>query len=55
MTDDPFGVTPTRHEPRGDFPAHTELPGRRVLPLAEARRQARERLDEWRCNRGQRD
>lgn len=47
--DDPLGVTPGRREQRGDFPVHAELPGRRLLPLAEARRLARERLDEWKA------
>lgn len=46
--DDPLGVHPARVECRGEFPPHVDLPGRRVLPLAEAKRQAEQRLSEWR-------
>jgi hypothetical protein len=52
---DPLGVDPVRRECRGDFPAHTDLPGRRVIPLAEAKRLARQRLDDWKAaHRGER-
>jgi len=47
---DPFPV-PTRREPRGDFPAHSDVP-RPVLPLAVAARIARDRLAEWRRQHG---
>lgn len=46
---DPLGVDPTRIEPRGEPPEHTELPGRRVLALVEAKRLARQRLDDWKA------
>jgi hypothetical protein len=51
MPDDPLGVTPTRREPRGGFPQHTDTP-RPVLPLAVAARIARDRLTEWRREHG---
>jgi hypothetical protein len=53
MKADPAGCwpTPTRRESRGLFPEHTELPGRRVLTLAEARTIARDRLEQWRAGR----
>lgn len=41
-----------RREPRGEFPVHSDLP-RPILTLAQARRMARDRLDEWRRNHGQ--
>jgi hypothetical protein len=50
-TGDKLGVTPTRTEPRGEFPAHGETP-RPVLPLAVAARIARDRLTEWRREHG---
>ena len=51
MTEDPLGVTPTRREPRGDFPPHEQvvLP---VLPLEIAAEFARVRLAEWRRAHG---
>lgn len=47
---DPF-PRPTRHEPRGEPPAHDETP-RPLLPLDVARRIARDRLTEWRRDHG---
>jgi hypothetical protein len=57
MTDpEPIPLHPARIAPRGEFPPHVDLPGRRVLSAAEAKRQARQRLDDWRrCHPGGRD
>lgn len=47
---EPIPLDPVLIEHRGEFPVHSELPGRRVLTLAEARHQARQRLEDWlRC------
>jgi hypothetical protein len=51
MPDDPLGVTPTRREPRGDFPPHTDTP-RPLLTLEQAARMARDRLETWRRDHG---
>lgn len=51
MPDDPLGVTPTRREPRGEPPDHSDVP-RPVLPLQVAARIARDRLDGWRREHG---
>jgi hypothetical protein len=48
---DPLGVTPTRREPRGEFPPHADTP-RPVLPLGVAARIARDRLESWRRDHG---
>jgi hypothetical protein len=51
MTMDPWPV-PTRTEPRAaDPPEHADA-ARPVLPLAVARRIARDRLTEWRREHG---
>ena len=48
MTDDPLGpFHPIRSEPRGEFPPHEDLPGRRVLTADQAREIARAKLAEW--------
>jgi hypothetical protein len=51
---DPFSFPPGRRsEPRAaDPPEHTDLPGRRVLTLAEAREIARAKLDAWVAEHG---
>jgi hypothetical protein len=46
----PFPV-PTRREPRGAFPAHTDTP-RPLLTLEQASRMARDRLESWRRDHG---
>jgi hypothetical protein len=44
---DPF-PTPTRTEPRGDFPSHLPIPaGRRLLSREQARDLARANLAAW--------
>jgi len=47
---DPF-PTPTRREPRGEFPRHDDTP-RPVLPLQVAARIAADRLAQWRREHG---
>ena len=46
MTHDGFPI-PTRTEGRGAFPVHDDRP-RPVLTAEQARRIARERLEQWR-------
>ena len=47
---DPF-PRPTRREPRGDFPPHSDVI-RPLLTLEQASRMARDRLDSWRRDHG---
>ena len=50
---DPFGLlTGLRSEPRGEFPAHNDVP-RPVLTAAQAARIARDRLNQWRRDHGE--
>jgi hypothetical protein len=47
---------PARVECRGEFPAHYEGPeGHLLLTAAQAKRRARQRLEEWRRDHGIRD
>ena len=49
---DPIPVDPVHVEPRGEFPGHTDRPGRRVLTAQAARLLAAERLERWRRDHG---
>jgi Arc/MetJ-type ribon-helix-helix transcriptional regulator len=46
----PFPV-PTRREPRGEFPDHSDVI-RPLLTLEQAARMARDRLETWRRDHG---
>lgn len=57
MSDESDGLygpfpTPTRTEQRGEFPEHSDRPPRPLLSGPEAKKRARERLENWRKENG---